>query len=81
MARKIFTTEQIIGMLRKAEVRFRQGQTICVMRHSFKPLFVQPCRHGAPPGDAGFCISATSLTGTSQDQPRDEAMCRSVASR
>jgi transposase-like protein len=28
MARKIFTTEQIIGMLREAEVRLSQGQTI-----------------------------------------------------
>ncbi len=28
MARKRFTTEQIIGMLREAEVRLAQGQTI-----------------------------------------------------
>ena len=28
MARKRFTTEQIIGLLREAEVRLRQGQAI-----------------------------------------------------
>ncbi len=28
MARKRFTTEQIIGMLREAEVRLSQGQSI-----------------------------------------------------
>ena len=29
MARKRFTTEQIIGLLREAEVRLGQGQAIC----------------------------------------------------
>jgi putative transposase len=31
MARKRYTTEQIIGMLREAEVRFAQGETIGVV--------------------------------------------------
>jgi hypothetical protein len=31
MARKHFSTEQIIGMLREAEVRLSQGQTIGMM--------------------------------------------------
>ena len=29
MARKRYTTEQIIGLLREAEVRLGQGQMIC----------------------------------------------------
>ena len=32
MARKRFTTEQIIGMLREAEVRLAQGQSIGLQR-------------------------------------------------
>ena len=35
MARKTFTTEQIIGMLREAEVRLSQGQTIGLIRKGF----------------------------------------------
>jgi transposase-like protein len=35
MARKRFTTEQIIGMLREAEVRLSQGQTIGVICEGF----------------------------------------------
>ena len=35
MARKRFTTEQIIGMLREAEVRLSQGQTIGVICKGF----------------------------------------------
>jgi len=31
MARKRFTTEEIIGLLREAEVRLSQGQTIGVV--------------------------------------------------
>lgn len=47
----------------------------------FQPLFVQPGGYAAPPCPAGLCISATSLTGTSQDQPREAARCRNVFSR
>jgi hypothetical protein len=40
MARKHFSTEQIIGMLREAEVRLSQGQTIT---HAAIPMkFVMP---------------------------------------
>jgi transposase-like protein len=35
MARKTFTTEQIIGMLREAEVRLSQGQTIGLISKGF----------------------------------------------
>jgi hypothetical protein len=35
MARKTFTREQIIGMLREAEVRLSQGQTIGVICKGF----------------------------------------------
>ena len=35
MARKRFTTESIIGMLREAEVRLSQGQTIGVICKHF----------------------------------------------
>jgi len=35
MARKTFTTEQIIGMLREAEVRLSQGQTIGMICKGF----------------------------------------------
>ena len=31
MARKRYTTEQIIGMLREAEVRLARGENICVV--------------------------------------------------
>ena len=31
MARKRYTTEQIIGMLREAEVKLRQGETVAVI--------------------------------------------------
>ena len=35
MARKRYTTEQIIGLLREAEVRLSQGQTIGTICRSF----------------------------------------------
>ena len=35
MARKRYTTEQIIGLLREAEVRFGQGQTIGTICRGF----------------------------------------------
>ena len=35
MARKRYTTEQIIGLLREAEVRLSQGQTIGTVCRSF----------------------------------------------
>lgn len=55
MARKRYTPEQIIGMLREAEVRFSQGENVGETSRSLEiseRSFFGPFRDGAARSDA-----------------------------
>ena len=74
MARKRYTTEQIIGLLREAEVRLGQGQTIGTICRGIGVSEQSAKNKGAPQQGTASLKMATRLK-----RPRESStqLCRS----